>query len=62
MRLILKMVLGIVGVTALGAILTPSPVLIPAAQAIRVPEPSSMALMAAGLGLIAVYHKARKRR
>jgi len=60
MRTILKMLLAVVGVTAVGAILTPIPV-IPEAYAV-VPEPSSMALMAAGLGLAAYYRKARKRK
>jgi hypothetical protein len=61
MRLVLKMVLGIAAVTILGVMLTPSPVMISEAQATpAVPEPSSMALMAAGLGLVAIYRKVRK--
>jgi len=59
MRLILKMMLGIAAVTTLGVILSPTPVIVPQAYAV-VPEPSSMALMAAGLGLAAVYRKVRK--
>jgi hypothetical protein len=59
MQRILKMVLAVAGVTALGAILTPAPVMVAAAQA-TIPEPSSMALMAAGLGLAAFYRKSRK--
>ena len=61
MRLILKMMLGIAAVTALGVLLSPTPVIVSQAQAQVIPEPSSMALMAAGLGLAAVYRKIRKR-
>lgn len=60
MRSVLKMMFGIAAVTTLGVILSPAPVLIPAAQATPVPEPSSMALMAVGVGLAAIYRRARK--
>jgi len=61
MRLVLKMLLGIAAVTTLGVILTPTHVIVAQAQATpAIPEPSSMALMAAGLGLAAAYRKVRK--
>jgi len=60
MRLVLKMLLGVAAVITLGVVLAPSPVLISEAQATAIPEPSSMALMAAGLGLVALYRKSRK--
>jgi hypothetical protein len=60
MRLVLKMLLGIAAVTTLGVILSPTHVIVAQAQATPIPEPSSMALMAAGLGLAAAYRKVRK--
>ena len=58
--MILKMALAVVAVTALGALFSPLPT-IPEAQA-SIPEPSSMALMAAGLGLAAYYRTVRKQK
>jgi ABC-type Mn2+/Zn2+ transport system permease subunit len=60
MRMIVKMVLAVIGVTALGLILEPGHLIAPEAQAWRlIPEPSTISLLAAGLGLTAFYRKSR---
>jgi len=60
MGLALKTLLGLVVIVTVAILVSPGHEVISTAQARVIPEPSSMALLASGLGWVALFRKGRK--